>query len=428
MHLLEHWMLGKETNMKKNYFWNTLGTGVYALSTMILTIIVSWFVNSEQAGVFALALTVGQWMTTISYYETKVYQVTDIKGKYAFSDFYVTKTILLGLAIFGSLIFIAFREKPSEKALIILFMCIYKTIEGFADVFEGEFQRRERVDAAGKSIFIRVVTSNILFIICILLTRNLLVSIILMTLESIAVIYVFNYHVVEKQWPFQFRTTGKQIVGILKECFPLFLSTFLNTYILAASRLAVDAVLDDEYQLFYVAIFMPVTIINLFSGFVFKPLLTDMALCYESGNIKSIRKMVVKIISFILGFTLLCMVGAYLIGIPVLSFVYHVKLTPYKWDLLILLLAGGINALNVLLYYMLTIMRKQYYVLFGYVVTALTTLLITKRLTGMLEIRGASLSYLINVTVLLLIFTVYTIVQVQKIKKNSSAQIEEALD
>jgi O-antigen/teichoic acid export membrane protein len=417
-------MLGSETNMRKNYFWNTLGTGLYAMATMILTIVVSWCVNSEQAGVFALALTVGQWMTTISYYETKVYQVTDIKEKYTFSDFFVAKTILLVLAIIASIIFIVVREKPSEKAIIILFMCVYKTIEGFADVFEGEFQRRERVDAAGKSIFIRVITSNIIFIGCILITRNLLLSIIIMTIESILVIYVFNYYVVDRRWPFSFKSTKPQVFGIFKDCFPLFLSTFLNTYIFAASRLAVDAVLDDEYQLFYVAIFMPITIINLFSGFVFKPLLTNMAECYESGNIKDIKKMILKIIGFIFGFTLICIIGAYLIGIPVLSFIYHVDLSAYKFELLILLVAGGINALNVVLYYILTIMRKQYYVLFGYALTAVMAFIITKPMTKALIIRGASLSYLANVAILLIVFSVYTGIQIVKIKqKNQSKEI-----
>lgn len=419
MYFIKHWMLGNQTNMKKNYFWNTLGTGVYALSTMILTIVVSWCVDSEQAGIFALALTVGQWMATISYYETKVYQVTDIRERYTFSDFFVTKTILLGLSIIASVVFIALREKTSEKALIILFMCIYKTIEGFADVFEGEFQRQQRVDAAGKSIFIRVATSNVLFMLSILITRNLLLSIILMTIEAIAVICIFNFHVVKVQWPFKFKSTNTQIAGVFKECFPLFLSSFLNTYILAASRLAVDAVLESEYQLYYVAVFMPVTIINLFSGFVFKPLLTDMAVCYDTGKINSLKKMIVKIIAFIFGFTIICMIGAYLIGIPVLSFVYHVNLTPYKWELLILLFAGGINALNVVLYYILTIMRKQYYVLFGYIVTAAAALIITTPVTKLLLIRGAALSYLASVIVLLVVFSVYILVQVFKIKSKN---------
>lgn len=419
MYFIKHWMLGNQTNMKKNYFWNTLGTGVFALSTMILTIIVSWCVDSEQAGIFALALTVGQWMATISYYETKVYQVTDIRERYTFSDFYVTKTILLGLSITASVVFIAVREEASEKALIILFMCIYKIIEGFADVFEGEFQRRERVDAAGKSIFIRVATSNVLFILSILITRNLLLSIILMTIEAIIVVYIFNFHVIKAQWPFKFKSSNTQIAGVFKECFPLFLSNFLNTYILAASRLAVDAVLASEYQLFYVAVFMPVTFINLFSGFIFKPLLTDMAICYDSGKFKDLKKMIIKIITFIFGFTIICMIGAYLIGIPVLSFVYHVNLTPYKWELLILLFAGGINALNVVLYYILTIMRKQYYVLFGYIVTAVITLIITTPVTKLLLIRGAALSYLASVVVLLIVFSVYILVQVLKIKNKN---------
>lgn len=53
-------------------------------------------------------------------------------------------------------------------------------------------------------------------------------------------------------------------------------------------------------------------------------------------------------ILIITGFTFVCEVGAYILGIPVLSWLYGVNLKKYKLTLLLLLLCGGINAVNII--------------------------------------------------------------------------------
>ena len=96
------------------------------------------------------------------------------------------------------------------------------------------------------------------------------------------------------------------------ECLPLFLSSFLNTYVYSASRMSVDKVLDARYQLYYAAIFMPVMIINLFSTFVFKPLLSVMAEDYEQKRKRQFFLMIVTEGSLIIvAVTVVCEIGAY---------------------------------------------------------------------------------------------------------------------
>lgn len=53
-------------------------------------------------------------------------------------------------------------------------------------------------------------------------------------------------------------------------------------------------------------------------------------------------------ILIITGFTFVCEVGAYILGIPVLSWLYGVNLKEYKLTLLLLLLCGGVNAINII--------------------------------------------------------------------------------
>lgn len=64
--------------------------------------------------------------------------------------------------------------------------------------------------------------------------------------------------------------------------------------------------------------------------------------------------------------TIAAVAGSWLLGIPVLNYVSGFDLSPYKMDLVIIMLGGGANALMALFYYILTVMRKQYLVLGGY--------------------------------------------------------------
>ena len=102
-----------------------------------------------------------------------------------------------------------------------------------------------------------------------------------------------------------------------------------------------------------------------------------------------------------------------------LSLLYGIPLKKYKADLLILLLAGGVNALAFFLYYILTIMRKQSYALIGYGAEAITAFLISDLFVRKYAIRGASLSYLISVTVLLAVFMLFIIYDMWRGKKKN---------
>lgn len=306
-----------------------------------------------------------------------------------------------------------------EKAFFIFLLCIYKILDGYSDLYEGELQRYGRIDVAGKLLFWRVAGGILILTAGILLTQNLTVAVIAMIVYSLLMIFVVNEKALRVFEKGKLTFRKKEVGTVLIECLPLFLSSFLNTYVYSASRMSVDKVLDARYQLYYAAIFMPVMIINLFSTFVFKPLLSIMAEDYEQKRKRQFFLMIVKVCAIIVAVTVVCEIGAYLLGIPVLSILYGINLGAYKIDLLILLLAGGVNALAFFMYYILTIMRKQNYALIGYGMEAVTAFVISDWLVRKYAIRGASVSYLIAVTVLLTIFVLFMIYNIWRGKKEN---------
>ena len=407
--IIQKIFISEQTNTKNNFLWNTIGTGMLAAATMLFTVIVAQMMGEKEGGVFSFALTIGQWIGTIAYFEIRTFQVTDVTRIYEYSDYFFAKIICCAVAGLAGGVYIFLRGNTAEKCIVLVLLCIYKILDGYSDVQEGELQRYGRIDIAGKLLFWRVSGGIICLTVMILFTHNLQISIISMILYSFFLIFVVNQKVLIVYERAKLSFCCKKVWAVLVECFPLFLSCFFNTYVYSASRMSVDKVLDSKYQLHYAALFMPVMIINLFSTFVFKPLLSVMAKDYKKRRKKRFFQMILEVLIIIIIVTGGCIGGAWLFGIPVLSWLYGVSLKKYKAELLILLLAGGVNAIAFFLYYILTIMRKQKYALIGYGVEAIIAFVISDLFVEKYSIRGASLSYLVSVTVLLLVFVIFII-------------------
>ena len=407
----------KKPDDKYKYIWFTMGTACFALATLVMTIVISRLLGETQAGMFSVGLSIAQWLVTIAYFEIRTFQVTDVRNEYSFK-YYLTLRILMCIITFlASIVYVVFNNYDIQKVIIILLVCLYKISDSIADTFEGEFQKEDRIDISGKSEFYRVFFSILVLVIAVAVSKNLILSLIIMNVVAYGMIVLLDISIAVKRVSVRMTGDMKRLWELVKMCIPLAVSTFLSTYIINSSKLSVDRVLGDEAQLYYTAVFMPNMVINLFSGIIFKPMQTAMAVNYYEKKYKNFWHIISKMILIITGFTFVCEVGAYILGIPILSWLYGVNLKEYKLTLL-LLLCGGINAINIIFYYVLAIMRKQKYMTILYIIVCLVSFLIMDTMTGKMGLTGASLGYLILVSLLAALLLVYIIIQTRRNTKN----------
>lgn len=201
---------------------------------------------------------------------------------------------------------------------------------------------------------------------------------------------------------------------LLKACFPLFIGCFLSFYIGNAPKYAIDAQLSDEVQACYGFIAMPVFVIGMLNNFIFNPLLHRMAILWEEKNIFEFTRQILLQTGIIVFITIVCIIGAWMIGIPMLSWMYHTNLAEYKRELLILLAGGGFLGLSGLLNAMITIVRFQKSVAWGYGVVAIMAYLLSDPIVKMYGIMGAAVLYSVLMGGLSICFGGFLIVGVYK--------------
>lgn len=399
----------KQPAKQQHALWNMIGSTIYAIASLLLTYLTIRMIGPDKGGIFAIGLTLAQMFVYIAYYETRNYEVTDPENRYGFQSYHAVKTICCVAMMLVCVLYCILKQYDRYKFIVVMLVCIYRMLDGYADVYEGQFHKDGRLDLAGKSMAYRTVISVAIYLVTLAATKDLIVSLLLAVFSGILGILVFDVLIISTVKPLKLSFEASGLWGILKDCFPLFVGMFLWTYLLSASRIAVDNVMTSAEQSYYQVLFLPVSVINLFAGFMIRPSLIPLTELYAEREVKTFWGRICKMMFLLAGFTLFCMIMAYILGIPVLQLLAGCNLREYRLLFVFLIFAGGFNAAAYLLYYVLTIFRKQASIMLGYGTASVVALLSATRMTEMFGLWGAAMSYLISIVVLLIVFAVVII-------------------
>jgi O-antigen/teichoic acid export membrane protein len=328
---------------RKNVTWNMIGSLIYAGSSMVLTALVNHLVGPEQGGIFGFAFsTFGQQIFTVAYFGMRPIQSTDTSGSYTFGEYRMARyyTSLLAIVIgIGYILFqmITAPETYSmEKILVVFLMVLYKVLDGFADVYESEFQRGGRLYLTGKAMAYRTLFSVALFLGALAVTRHLIFACAVAVCAQGMGIILFDKRMAGKLQNIKYSREKGREWTLIRESFLLFLSVFLDVLIFSMAKYAVNANMTSIDNAIFVAIFMPTSVINLAANFVIRPFLTKMAIQWEEGRFHDLAGDLRKLMGIILFLTVIALAGAWVLGVPVLGAISNVDLVPYKSGLMMI--------------------------------------------------------------------------------------------
>lgn len=151
-------LLYKGTDIgRQNVVWNIAGSFVYALASMVLSFLVIRAVGDDQGGIFPLDFPPGTadvycslfWHPSLPDYgrDRRVF-LWGLSGAQKHNMYYgpggrgCVLTLMHGMGRY-----------TADKCMILILLVIYKVIDGYADVYESEFQRQGSLYLTGKSNF-----------------------------------------------------------------------------------------------------------------------------------------------------------------------------------------------------------------------------------------------------------------------------------
>ena len=397
-----------------------LGSGIYSLATVIFVMLAKRLVGEEAGAKFYMAFTTGQMLLTIGYFEIRPFQVTDVKQQYKAKEYFgfrvISSAAMLACAVVVGIVYVVNGKADAAGFMLIITMCILKMFDGIADVFEGEFQRNDRIDISGMSMAFRTIAIMAVFSIIAWVTRNIYAASAVAAVTGLA-----GAAVVAVVWsrgfePLSVSFDREKMKSLFRSTILLFIGSAMCMWLWNGTKYVVEWTLTDRDTLAYGIVFMPTMVINLGSSFVFKPMLTTLARHYEQGEYKAFAKLVAVLVATAVGITVVTLGAGAWLGIPVLSWLYDIELAPYKSVMLVLIAAGGFNAVSILFYYALTVMRLQKEIFAGYTITFVVSIILPIVMVKVMGIAGAGTSYLIVMMLLTVLFGGMLCVKMKKRK------------
>ncbi len=417
---LKKFILNNQSIDRDSFLWNMIGSMLMAFQSVIMLMILTRVLGLVDAGVFTIAFANANLFLNIGKYGMRNFQVSDVKKQFSFADYKISRiitVIAMLLTSVGYTLYTAYENDYSaEKTQIIIWMCLFKIVDAAEDIYHGYYQQENRLDIASKCLALRMLSTILVFSLGLIFFKNQLIALIISTILTALLFLIFTKWTIGEFHSPSVKYNKKNVRLLLKLCFPLFAGAFLSFYIGNAPKYAIDATLSDELQACYGFIAMPVFVIGLLNSFIFNPMLYKMTQLWDSGKVKKFVAQTILQSGIVFVITIICIGGAYLLGIPVLSWLYNTDLSPYKTELIILLLGGGFLGFSGLLNAFITIIRCQKWIMWGYVLIAILAFIFSNPIVEMYGMLGASVLYTALMGGLCIIFVLLFICGILKYK------------
>lgn len=425
-------------NEAGNYIWNAIGGMLNAGQSVLVLIIVTRVCGLEAAGLYSIAFATGNLFMYLGNYGVRNYQVSDVDEKFPFRSYILHRLLTVALMLLAAAVYCTYSllrgAYSPAKTMTVAAMCLLKAIDCLEEVLEGRLHQRGRLDLAGKMMTVRLLISIGGMLAVLVATRNLLTATNAAIILAAAAVILMAAACRRTLLPLQpapelvadvgnagaapgaaaknrgaatspaaasaavsaaRRGALRDAAVLMRVCFPVCAANFLSFYLINAPKYAIDAAMSETAQAQYNFIAMPVFVIQLLGMFVYQPVLVRMTLSWNSADQKGFLRDFLRITAGLLIIAALCLGGAYVLGIPVLSALYATDLSALKPELLLILTGGVFLAINGFYSAVLTLMREQNRIPVMYLAGAVLSLILTPRFVGISGIMGAVISFVL---------------------------------
>lgn len=393
----------KNNVLKKNFIWNIVGSTFSSFLSLFFLIIVTRINGVDEAGIFSFSFSTACLFYIIGIYAGRVYQVTDDDKKISDSDYVFSKIFSCLLMVIVALVFCFIRGYDSHKFIILMGLVIFKMCEAFSESLYAIIQEHNQLYKVGQSLFWKALFGVLAFVLIDYLTLNLTLAVVALIIVNILFVVFYDFKNITSIG-FKLDKIDFSKVGLIfKRGFCAFAFTFLTQYVINAPRYVIDAKLADDIQTIFGILIMPATVLVLLGQFIIHPFLVSLKeKYYQSKN--AFFKMTMQLSLVIVGLGIIAVVAAYLLGIPVLSFLYNINLSNYKEELVFVIIGATFYEVSVICSTSLTTMRSTFSQLMIFVVVSILSYFLANYLVLEFEIMGAVISYMAMMFILMILY------------------------
>lgn len=345
-------------SLKQNMFWNSFGSLVYLGCQWLITVLVVRLTNGyDVAGMLSLAMSVYNMFSSLALYRMYTYQVSDVKHENSVGEYFAFRILTCSIALVCIAVYSIATCEPAALPAIIAYAA-YKIASLLIDVLHGLDQQFRRMDLVGKSLTMQGVVSLLIFCIAQVLTSNLVVTLIAMTVAIIAIGLLYDLPQSTHFEPLKIGISRKKAWHLLSYCFPIVVAAVACGAAPSLPKQILSSMEGTTALGIYASVAAPVTIIQMGASYIYNPLLSYFSEAYAKKDMHHLFLLLVKASLGIAALGIVAAVALEFLGEPILTLMYGSGIAPYTYLLIPAIICSMITAYVWFLNDVLVALRK----------------------------------------------------------------------
>ena len=211
----------EKLSFRKNFLWIFGGTGFFNACQWFSMVAMARICQPEQVGQFSLAVALCSPIILMSGMNLRMAIVSDFSADYKFIHYLRLRIFSGVISVLLIAILCLWCKYDTYLVLMILTITIEKLFLDVATVYYGKFQLNERMDLISKSYTVRGGAGVILFVLLLLMSKNILLAVAGRAIISITALFFFEIpksRIFKNETPLIFK---RNTYSLFKKVFPL---------------------------------------------------------------------------------------------------------------------------------------------------------------------------------------------------------------
>ncbi|NLS85176.1 MAG: lipopolysaccharide biosynthesis protein [Ruminococcaceae bacterium] len=387
--------MGTQSDMRRNFLWNTAGNLTYFACQWALTILAVRLAGVDASGIYNTALTVTNIFLSVASFGMYNFQVSDAQNKYAQTAYVKSRLYTCTLSVVGCLAFVALGALTGAnpytltECVCIALVLLYRLVESVTDVYNAIDQKHGRLDIVGKTYAARGVISLVTFALGLRITHSMSITLFIMLVGNIA---FFVAYTLPKALPFYTKTSvlRKTVFALLLECSPLAIYAVLNTTTSSIPKIILGRVLGTTALGIYSPVTAPELLLQVGASYLFTPFITVFSEHFSNKNQKRFLKAVGAVSCMILILLPVGLLIAQYIGRWGLRTFVSAHVEQYSYLLAPMVYAAILTALVLFFSMVLTVMRCMRGLIFANIIGIVVAATVSEPLITAFELQGTT--------------------------------------
>ncbi len=344
--------------------WYSIGSVTYLACQWFLSVVVTRLSSGfDDAGALALAMAIGNIFTPLAYYNTRTYQVSDLKGEYSNAQYVAFRILTTVIAFIGCVIYAA--ATAGSALLPVIAFLVYKVFVVIIDILHGVDQQHSRLDYAGVSLILQGITSLGAFSLVFWLSQSLTAAVNAMTLTAAAILFLFDCRMAGRLDDIVPKITALMAGRLAKVCLPAVVAAVLCSAVVTVARQFLYSMEGEASLGSYASVATLAVIVQMAASYIYNPLLRTFAALVLEKKGREMLGMIAKVCIAVLVITGIVSILFLLFGEWGLKLLFGEKIVPYVGLLQPMLLCTAATAYVWFFMDLLIVLRKMKEVLIG---------------------------------------------------------------